>query len=78
MIRLQPGTPIVVGDVTLMIIARLSIRADSTGYACWLQASKEPYALIIRDPHGLRALDMAGQRLALAQLLDDLPGLASI
>lgn len=78
MIRLLPGTTIVVGDATLMVIARLSIQADSAGHACWLQASKEPYALIIQDDHGLRALDMAGRRLAIAELLDDVPGFESI
>ncbi len=78
MTRLQPGAPIVVGDATLIIIARLSIEADSTGSACWLHASKEPYALIIRDAQGLRALDMTGRRMAIAELLDEVPGLETI
>jgi len=78
MTRLQPAAPIVVGDVTLVIIARLSIQANITGHGCWLRASKQPYALVIRDAQGLRALDMAGRRLATAELPDDIPGLESI
>ncbi len=78
MTRLQPGTPIIVGDTTLIIITRLSIEADSAGSACWLHASKEPYALAIRDTHGLRALDMTGRRLVIAELLDEVPGIESI
>ena len=75
MTRLQPGAPIVVGDATLIIIERLSIEADSTGIACWLRASKEPYALVIRDTHGLRAQDMTGRQLSITELIDDVPGL---
>ena len=75
MTRLQAGTPIVIDNATLIIITRLSIEADSTGYMYWLQASKEPYALVIRDAHGLRALDMSGRRLAISELIDDVSGL---
>lgn len=78
MIRLQLDTPVAVGDATLMIIARLSIAADSAGYASWLHASKEPYALVIRDARGLRAQDMAGRRLSVAELIDDVAGLAEL
>jgi len=62
MTRLLPGTPIAVGDVTLLVIARLVIEADSSDHACWLYANKTPYALVIRDAQGLRALDMLGRR----------------
>lgn len=78
MIRLQADTPLVVGDATLIIIARLSIDADSTDHACWLHAGKEPYALVIRDARGLRALDMAGRRLAIEELIEDVPALADL
>lgn len=78
MTRLQPGTPVNLGDVSLMIIARLIIDADNAGTTCWLHAHKEPYAIVIRDASGLRALDMAGRRLPITELTDDVPGLESI
>jgi hypothetical protein len=78
MTRLQADKPLVVGDATLIIIARLSIDADSSGHACWLQASKEPYALVIRDGRGLRALDMTGRRLAIEELIEDVPALTDL
>ena len=63
MIRLHADAPIIFGDSTLILITRISITAHSAGAKCWLQACKEPYALVIRDTHGLRAMDMTGQRL---------------
>jgi hypothetical protein len=73
--RLIASTPIVVGDSTLQIVARLVIEADSLGPACLLHANKAPYALVVRDARGLRALDMSGRPLPLAELAKGLPEL---
>jgi len=76
--RLLAGTPIAVGDSTLLVIARLVIEPARVDRGCWLYASKAPYALVIRDARGLRALDMMGRRLSLAELAKDLPELESL
>lgn len=78
MMRLLAGTPIAVGDSTLLVIARVVIEADKSDHGCWLHADKAPYALAIRDARGLRAMDMMGRRLLLADLAKDLLDLASI
>jgi hypothetical protein len=78
MTRLLAGAPIAVGDATFLVVARLVIEADSSDHACWIYANKAPYALVIRDAQGLRALDMAGRWLSLAELAKDLPDLESI
>lgn len=78
MMRLLASRPITVGDATLLIIAQLVIEAGSSDRACWLHANKAPYAVLIRDAQGLRALDMLGRRLSLAELAKDLPDVGSI
>lgn len=76
--RLLVGTPIVVGDSTLLVVARVVIEAERSDHACWIYANKAPYALMIRDARGLRAVDMTGRRLLLAELAKDLPDLQTI
>jgi hypothetical protein len=78
MTRLEPGNPIIMGNITLIIIARLSIQTSSAGPAGWLHASKEPYALVIREEQGLRAHDMAGQPMEMELLIEDIPELEAI
>ncbi|KPK55910.1 MAG: hypothetical protein AMS22_02980 [Thiotrichales bacterium SG8_50] len=78
MIRYEPGNFVTVGDVKLMVVARLVIQGDSSVHYCALHASKEPYALVIRDVHGLCALDAAGQRLSLTSLVEEIPELESL
>lgn len=75
---LEPGKPIVLGHCTLLIINRLTIDADSAGAGYWLQGSKEPYALMIREEQGLRAVDMAGREIAIEKLIETIPELETI
>jgi len=75
MTRLELGNPKAIGDLTLVIIERLSTNADHTANTFWLNARKEPYALVMGDNRGLRALDMTGQQLVIEELTEAVPGL---
>jgi hypothetical protein len=75
MIRYQLGIPINISETTLLTIERLSIAADSGKSSCWLNVTKEPYAVVIRTANGVQALDMAGQPLAITGLNDLVSGL---
>jgi len=76
MTRLELGNPMAIDDLTLVIIERLSINANHAANTLWVNTSKEPYALLIRDTSGLHALDMTGQQLVIEELIKEVPGLS--
>jgi hypothetical protein len=78
MTRLELGNPIIIGDITLVIITHLSIHTDSARPAGWLHARKEPYALLIRKDRSLSVQDMAGRPMEMDKLIEAIPELESI
>ena len=78
MIRYQLSTPMTISDITLITIERLSIEANSGELAYWLNAIKEPYALVIRNTEGVHALDMAGKPMAITELNELVTGLDQV
>ncbi len=76
--RLEPGKTIVIGDLTLIMIEQLSMTASDASHGLWVNARKEPYALVIQDGQGLRALDMQGNDLPIDSLSTQSMELASI
>jgi len=62
--RLLPDRSIRIGEATLTVVARHSIDAECSTDTCWLYATKEPYAVVIQDAQGVRAMDMLGQPLS--------------
>lgn len=69
-------TPAVAIDGTrLLVVARLVIETDRLKQRLWLVASKVPYALVIEDHEGLRALGMSGERLSVNNLVEEVPEL---
>lgn len=78
MTRLQTGAPINIDGLTLIIIERLSINVNNACHSLRLNAGKEPYALVIRDTRGLRALDMMGKRLVIEELIEEIPDLIDL
>lgn len=76
--RLKPGKTMVIGDLTLIIIEQLSINASDASHGLWVNARKEPYALVIQDSQGLRVLDMQGKDLPIGTLSKHSMELASI
>jgi len=77
MIRFMLAPSVVFDGVTLLVIVRLVIHADTQDQGLWLVASKEPYALVACDDEGLRALDMGGERVSVTRLIEEVPELKS-
>ena len=73
--ELRAGTPIVVAGVTLIPVERIRIVATEVQQACWLQATKDAFALVICDAHGQHAVDTDGYHLPIDHLLDLVPEL---
>lgn len=71
----RAGTPVVLGAMILLPIERLVWRADRTSARIWFSMHKEPWALIVQDGDGTRAVDMDAMPLPLEELSRAVPGL---
>jgi hypothetical protein len=71
----RAGTPLRVGRVTLLPIERVVVRCQVGSLGAWLGATKEPYALVLRDEGGLRVVDASATEVSLEALRERLPGL---
>jgi uncharacterized spore protein YtfJ len=73
--KLQAGTPLVTGKLTLLPIESITTRMskDNTGY--WIAAQKKPRAMIICDTNSIRALDLESKEVPLEDLIRSIPGL---
>lgn len=73
--ELRAGTPLVVAGVTLIPVERLRLVANARRQACWFQATKEAFALVICDAHRTYALDAGGHPLSIDHLFELVPKL---
>lgn len=75
------GAPVIRGVVTLLPIERVVLhsgRGSGRGHTrLWFSASKEPYALVVRDAGGLWAIDTDAVLVSLEGLRACVPGLAA-
>jgi len=74
----RAGTPLRVGSVTLLPIERVVVRSDMGALGAWFTAAKEPYALVVRDAGGIRALDIGATPVSLEALREGIPGLDAV
>jgi hypothetical protein len=58
--RLVPGALVAVGSLRILPVERVALDAGGGGAAAWLVARKEPWALVIDDGSGARALGPDG------------------
>ena len=72
--RLLACEPIHVGDVTLLPITRVKLQSHSTALHAWLDASKKPVALVVRDADGTRTIDIC-TTLSIEQVREQIPDL---
>lgn len=72
---LEVGPPLIVGAATLLPVERTVVRAGGQGARAWLFASKDLYALVLRDAAGTRAVDASAAAIPLEQLVGEVPGL---
>ena len=72
---LRAGRPLRVGPVTLLPIERVVLRAGTAASAAWFSAEKEPYAIVVHDEGGVRAVGVGPVVVSLADLREKVPGL---
>ena len=74
----RAGTPLQVGAVTLLPIERVVVHSGMGALGAWFTAAKEPYALVVRDAGGIRALDIGAMGVSLEALRERIPGLDAV
>ncbi len=74
----RAGTPVSVGSVTLLPIERVVVRSDRGAQRVWFFVAKEPYALIVRDAGGIRAMGADAAAISLEKLREKIRGLDAL
>jgi len=74
----RAGTPLCIGTVTVLPIERAVVRSDRGALRAWFSAAVEPYALIVRDADGIRAVDAEATPISLEELRQKIPGLDAL
>ncbi|UCH18334.1 MAG: hypothetical protein JSW36_04710 [Burkholderiales bacterium] len=75
---LRAGRPLVVGAVTVVPIERTVIHADRGSTHAWFSIAMEPYALVVRDAAGIRALGTGEVAVSIEQLRHSVPALDAL
>ena len=75
---LRAGTPMRVGSTTLLTIERVVVHSDVGSLGAWFTAGKEPYALVVRDAGGIRALAIGATAVSLEALREEIAGLDAV
>lgn len=75
---LRAGSALRVGGVTLVPIAQNRIRSDINRAGYWIGAVSEPFAVVVCDARGVRALAMDSSEIALEVLIDETPNLDAV
>ena len=71
----RPTKAIRVGNVTLLPIERAVTRSAIVTSSAWIGYHKTPYALVIRDADGIRAIDIHNKPIIIEQLRNQIPNL---
>lgn len=74
----RAGAPLRVGSTTLLPIERVVVHSGVGALGAWFTAAKEPYALVVRDAGGIRALDIGAAAGSLEALREEVPGLDAV
>jgi hypothetical protein len=75
---LRAGRPFAIGSVTLLPIEHVVMHSDMGNTGVWFSVAKEPYALVVRDADGMRAVDTNAMEVSLEQLRERIPGLDAL
>ena len=59
------GTPIILGQITIIPLEEVSLHHDFSGGGLFVYASKEPIGIVVGSPEGKYAIDIHGQHVAL-------------
>lgn len=77
-LSVRVGTPLEVGPVTLVPIERIVTHADRWKERAWFLVCKEPYAIVVRDAAGVRAVGTDAVALSLDRLREEVPELDAV
>jgi hypothetical protein len=72
---LRAGRVVTVGPVTVLPVERLVLYMDRGSAGVWFTAAKEPYALVLRDAGGIRAVNTCSAPIPLDVLRAQVPDL---
>ena len=62
----------------MLAIERVAVRSCHGESWGWISVVLEPFAVVVRDPLGTRAIGMDGEPMELGNLVERVPGLAEI
>lgn len=71
---LQAGAPVTVGALFLVPIERVVTHVDIGEMGLWFSFEKEPYALVVRDANGTRAVNVEAVAVSIEELRAKIPG----
>ncbi len=74
----RAGRPIIVGEITIIPLERLSVYHDGRKGGLLIYASKEPIGIVIVSPQGTAAIDMCGGQVPLENYIRDIHGLQQL
>lgn len=74
----RAGMPIRVESVTVLPIERVVLDLNQSSGGAWFMAHKEPYAVIVRDALGTRAVNGDAMAVSLEELSRMVPGLDAL
>lgn len=72
------GAAVPVGSVSLLPIERVVLHAQCGDRCWWFAAAKEPYALVLRDAGGIRAVDVHAAAIPIESLRARVPRLDAV
>ncbi|MEN8132137.1 MAG: hypothetical protein ABFS45_18565 [Pseudomonadota bacterium] len=75
---LRAGQPRWMNELMIIPIERVSIEQGLNHLGFWVQGQKEPVAVIVRNPQGVRAFDTEAQQLSVEKLILKVEGLAEV
>lgn len=64
--------------MTLLPVERVVVHSGVGALGAWFIAAKEPYALVVRDAGGIRALEIGVTPVSLEALRERIPGLDTV
>jgi len=71
-------SPVRIGEITLITVARKSLRRWSPRRGISFLGFKRPMAVVVVSPSGKRALNLSGEETAIEPLIEEIPGLAEV
>ena len=76
--EIRVGRPVIVGEVTIVPLERVSVYHDSGEDRLSVYISKEPVGIMISSPQGKWAVDMCGRQMPRETYIQEIRGLQQV